>query len=278
MAIPFVQANSAGYGNSVAQRTLAFLSNVTKGNLLLAAVPTFNAAITITPTDTQGNVYTQIGSYVDDGVNDRISLWWAVAGSTGANTFQFTPSATAYSAIAIVEYQLLNGKYYIDQNNSSSSGSNVTAFTTGSVPVVNDGELLVGFFGFSATLASASVPSNENIRTQSLTGNTQCGAFLVDSLAQGAAAITATSGTAATFTGIGASIAVQPQPAMPPPKIFLPFSFRLARIGSSQPTYATTPADAQYTLSDTVVMSQSLSFNPGLLASGRRPDRPGKVP
>lgn len=104
MAIAHVQSTGQGFGNSASARSLTFASNVTSGNLIVVAVATFNAGSpTVSISDTQGNTYSQAGSYQTSGSN-RISLWYAVAGSTGSNTVSFTPSASVFSGFGIHEY------------------------------------------------------------------------------------------------------------------------------------------------------------------------------
>jgi len=80
-----VQARASASGST--DRVLAYSSNVTQGNLLIAAVSFQSVSGQPAITDTQGNTWTEVGK-VDAIVSAKLGLimFWAVANATGANT------------------------------------------------------------------------------------------------------------------------------------------------------------------------------------------------
>lgn len=145
LCINRVQSTHTGFGASSAQRSLAYASNVTAGDLLVAAIATeaVGSAATLAVTDTQGNSWTQAGPYVNQGL-DTVSIWYTTAGSSGANTVKFTPSASVFSAVAIQEWS--------GGGNQDGTGSNTAtsaSWTTGSVSVSGSCDLIVAAFTYN---------------------------------------------------------------------------------------------------------------------------------
>ncbi len=141
--VDFIQARSTT-NNGIAgdpdefvnHLTLAYSSNVTLGDFLLVGVRLLGAQTTAVITDTQGNVYTQIGAYVNG-----MSLWGTFATATGANTVTGTWPTDNFCEMAILEY---SGVGSVD---STATNSGVDHnWTTGSVSVSQANGAVAGFF------------------------------------------------------------------------------------------------------------------------------------
>lgn len=121
-----------------------------------------SSGATVTVTDTQGNSYTQIGSYVrvNSGGNFlSASLWYAVVGSAGTATLGPGSIATSGGSFPSVEargFCLLRGVAALDTASSGSgiSGSTITAGTT---TVSADREIIVLFRSSEAAASSTIV-------------------------------------------------------------------------------------------------------------------------
>ena len=91
-------AQSAGTG-SVA---VAYPSNVVAGRLLIAQCSNYGSAIgTGDVTDSQGNTWTRV-STVSNG-SAHAAIFWALAGSSAANTVTLNTGGSEYPTLAILE-------------------------------------------------------------------------------------------------------------------------------------------------------------------------------
>jgi uncharacterized protein YjdB len=104
----------------------AFLSGNTAHSTLLVFVVldnTIGGTPTFTVTDSNGNIYTQVGSYVDvvsgGPSNNRFAVFMAVDVLAGANTISMTPTFGSFGgSITIVEYSGAAGVAPLIDNNS----------------------------------------------------------------------------------------------------------------------------------------------------------------
>lgn len=147
MAIALVPGQSAEkIVTSSSGTTLAFPSNVTAGNLLIAVQTHFNnlgAAIT-TPTDTLAHTYVAVDTQVSVDSNTQLRMYYVENCSGGANTVTFdiegvntgdiTVNIFEFSGVATTS-ALLDG-----QNAGPSTG---TAVSTGNVTPSEDNCLLI---------------------------------------------------------------------------------------------------------------------------------------
>lgn len=118
---------------SATSASLAYTSNVTAGNLLFAFVGAGPGGATGTRSvsDTQGNSWTFIGGAGGlDGVSN-INLYFAVAKTTGANTFQWSLSAGAAGSMDTIIGEV-NGLTAtpLDQHNAVGQSANPGNITT----------------------------------------------------------------------------------------------------------------------------------------------------
>lgn len=169
MAITLIQTTNTNFANSAAARTLSFSGNVTLNHLLVVAVVTDSSLSgrTVTVTDSLGNTYTQIATYVagDTAGNTRTrgSLWYCISGFTGANTVTVTPSASVAMAIGVLEYSGVDTAAPLDGTSTDEQTSAVAAMTTGTVAVNNSGSLVLGLFVVDETSDGYLDPNNSFI-------------------------------------------------------------------------------------------------------------------
>jgi hypothetical protein len=97
MAIVHIQTNGAS--GEVTSAPLAFASNVTAGNKIIALVLSVNQNLS-SVTDSQGNTYTQLCSAYDG----AYTVFMATASQTGACMVTFTQSTSGFMAVGIMEY------------------------------------------------------------------------------------------------------------------------------------------------------------------------------
>lgn len=109
MAIARVQSAFGGFGGSVGgggagnPAQAVFGSNVTAGNLIVVFTRDFEG-ISVTITDTRGNTYTRHGG-TESGTEPRMTVWSAVAASSGACTVEGTWDANqTYRWVFAVEF------------------------------------------------------------------------------------------------------------------------------------------------------------------------------
>lgn len=207
MPFAHVQQNVSGYGNSAAPQTLAFPADVTAGNLLVVGVATYNPGVTVAVTDSQGNTYTQAVGYATstEAGGVRASQWYAIAGSTGPNTVTVSPSASAYSAIHLLER---SGVDTADPFNAGSTGTGTgTAADCGSVPVAQADSLVVVLVADNAGGSRTwTAGTGFDLRTQQPNGSSFVASATEDDLSVGAAVNgTITLSTSAAWAAIGAS-------------------------------------------------------------------------
>lgn len=127
---------STNNGNSAAGTTLsaAFTSNVTAGNLIVAAVGYASDTVTATLSDTLGNTYNvAIGPTDSATLGFRQYIFWTVANSSGANTLLLTlSSGVSFRRLTIHEYTNVNAldaaTGAIGSSGAPNSGSVTTSY------------------------------------------------------------------------------------------------------------------------------------------------------
>lgn len=108
-----IQSNSGNSGGSlVTSLAVAYSSNVTQGNLLIAVLSSGNPQVGTTissVTDTQGNTWTAAASTSDPFVTStETEIWWAVAKATGANTATVNATSGCHPLMIVAEYNVPN--------------------------------------------------------------------------------------------------------------------------------------------------------------------------
>ncbi len=110
-----------------------------------------SSGATVTVTDTQGNTYTQIGSYerVDNGAGSFLSasLWYAVVGGSGTATVgaaSITPSGGSSPTVIAFAVNGYRGVLSLDSS-SQGSGASGSTYSAGTCSVALDREVIVVF-------------------------------------------------------------------------------------------------------------------------------------
>lgn len=129
MALAPVQSNTGSAGG-YDSTTLAYLSNVTAGNLLTCSGAVWNGSevTSITITDTLGSTWTVIlSTNVSGGAPHKTWIGYAIAPSSGANTVTIDPNGGGrYSSHGVAEW---SGPHAtpLDVDGGTSTGSSTSA-------------------------------------------------------------------------------------------------------------------------------------------------------
>jgi hypothetical protein len=119
----------------------AFDSAVTLGNLILVAVAALTSGQTYTVTDSQGNTYSHLASFLASGSAAELQIFYAQANASGANTVTFTPGVSVAASIAIHEF---SGVSTTPDVSASAAGTGATQ-DSGPATTSSADELLFGF-------------------------------------------------------------------------------------------------------------------------------------
>lgn len=149
MAVSFVGSNATNY--QAPPITCAFSPNVTSGNLLIAAVQD-NGIGTLGISDTQSNNWTAIISQQNVGGTLEVKAWFAIAGSSGANTVTVT-SGSSLICLVVAEYSAADT---LDQKTSGTPTG--TSFTTNAITTTNANEVIILFFRSIGGTGSINAP------------------------------------------------------------------------------------------------------------------------
>lgn len=150
MPIARVQHTTKDAG-SVTSTTLAYGSNPAANNLLLVIVRAGGTtALPFTVSDTLGNTWHGLTSNTISGIGS-LQMFWAVNGSSGANTVTVSISGVAQTLrLAIYEYSGAATVSPADLDNNSATGSGTTPAAVSITPSGN-GELIISFAANGAT-------------------------------------------------------------------------------------------------------------------------------
>ena len=139
-ATPFFVQATASKTTSTASASLAFVANTGAGDVILLGF-NFDHALSPTITDSQGNVYTEVGSQLTTpgGANGRVYYAKSIKG--GADTVTVKMSGTTdYLELYLAEYSGVDANTPVDVQvgaaGSSATVSSGNATTTGSTDVI----------------------------------------------------------------------------------------------------------------------------------------------
>ena len=177
MTIAHVQHTQAQNGQSSSARTLAFPSNVTAGNALIACVGFYGTSTgTIAVTDSLSQTWSSAVLCRGNGaanLNAQIFYFFNTAG--GANTVTFTPTASVYTALIIAEFSGLVGTLG-NTANAANAGSIINILTGGVTPPVLP-NLGISLFTTTGTNLSWCLPDGGYSQFGLITGGgSGCGA------------------------------------------------------------------------------------------------------
>lgn len=161
---PYIQSASATNGTTaVASTSVAFATNNTSGNLLVASFRYDSPAgvpATATVADTNGNTWVLIDRIVYATSGDGAELWYCANCKGGANTVTMTPaSSTGYQTIIVAEYSGIARATPLDGHAAQrvASASGTDAATSGQFATTGYGDLVVcGLFLLTSTAPSYS--------------------------------------------------------------------------------------------------------------------------
>jgi len=139
MPNPTQLRSTTGSGTSLA---LAFLSDNTAGNLLIATVGNGDGGDTLTSVgDSNGNTWAQATFIANTGIHTAI--WYAMNSNAGANTVTANFSASEFSSsLVIAEYAGAELTSALDQVNTGSGFG--TAIATANVTTTTADQLMIG--------------------------------------------------------------------------------------------------------------------------------------
>lgn len=157
-AITFIQAaGPTNYLGGLTTETSVMASDVTTDNylfvLLLCEADVAGNVTVSSMTDTLGNTYTQIDSYIHSGAlsgtaSKSVSMWYAKSIGTGANTLTVNVSASSRISPLFLEYSgvklvspLMDSNTNMDLTDPAPPS---TTFSTGTVSVTENNSLVLG--------------------------------------------------------------------------------------------------------------------------------------
>ena len=229
--IKTVQHNSGSTG-SATSLAVAFNSNVTSGNLILVAVSTYDAETLDTPTDTQGNSFTQLVTAGTSG-DSVAAIYAATAKSSGADTV--TCNISAANNIHCHIYEVQGATATVDQTGNSTQTATALTVST-SAQTTNADDFVFAYFSDNgnATTYTAGSGLGDIEMTDSSSGDS---GFSEDKvvIATGTQTATATASAADTFVNVIVALKTSGTPTV------------------STPTFS--PAAGTYTSAVTVTLS-----------------------
>ena len=170
MAITFVQsAANKSDGASNGSIAKAFTSNVTSGNPTFAIVHYYNAATTVTMSDTRtGTGWTEVGTAINQGPNVITShIFYGTFASSGSCTVTATfTAAVSYCGLAIFEYSGF-GTLALQGSGLSAKGNSTAPSLTFSTTQANT-LVIVGYLsnsGGSASFTGATIRERTEFST-----------------------------------------------------------------------------------------------------------------
>lgn len=184
--IQFVQyKNVDAVGNAAFGTT--FAADVVSGHMIVVPVvmdesSTGGTTGTVTITDSQGNSYTQIGSYRRfNGNTANLSLWYTIASADGSLTVTCTPSGQSDTRMLPAEYKGTSATP-LDSNAGGVTTASGTNWTTGTVAVSNANEAIIACFAqsfYDGAILTFTPAANCNLRASA---GALISLFLVDQL------------------------------------------------------------------------------------------------
>lgn len=157
----FEQGTSVDAGTTTST-PLAYSTNVRAFSLLTCEIGYDNASSSVsTVTDTQGNTWTRAKWQGGNGTSAEV--WWAIAGTTGANTVTVTYSASRANRVAIQEWSKARDAVVFATNGNSDSA---TSHSHGSVTITTTPALVIAAYQVSGASDYGSGPLLFTLRVE----------------------------------------------------------------------------------------------------------------
>jgi hypothetical protein len=187
-------AQSAGTG-SIA---VAFTSNVVANNLLVACCSNNNGGGigTSAVTDSQGNTWTRVSSAANV-LGVSTAIFWAVAGSSAADTVTLTVGAGEFPTLAIFEVGITTAPASFDVQSSGTAGGG-SAFATGTTGTLAKADEIA--FACSSHNGGTATPTVDSGFTLASAGAGLETNSANEPIASAYKVLSATTGTGCTFT------------------------------------------------------------------------------
>ena len=198
-SIHTVQDNS-GYVADASSVAVSFGSNVTSGDVVLVAVSTYDAQTISTPTDTQGNSFTQVVTAGTSGAAVA-AIYVATAKSTAADTV--TCAINSANNIHCHVYEVSGASTTVDKTGTNSqAGTALTVSTSASTSNAND--YVFAYFADNHSAATYTVGSGYGDTQSSIDTSGGDSGFSEDKVvsATGTQTATATGSTTDTFVNL----------------------------------------------------------------------------
>lgn len=164
MAFAYVQGAKAENLSPVATGITATL-----GNVLVVFGFINQNGLTLTISDTQGNVWTASAATVSPGVGTSARMWWAIAKNSLATTITIAGGASN-GAIVVAEYSGNDQTASAGDGGTGQAGTNtgaVDGVTTGNVLTTAAGDLIVGAVVNTTSLSAFNAGTGETNRPNS---------------------------------------------------------------------------------------------------------------
>lgn len=200
MAYAIVQTNNSNT-SSASPYTYTPTSAITAGSLGVLLVHSYSNTVTVTSvTDDKGNTWTLVGHSPDNGVGERVSMYYAYNMAAGATVITITQSSTVGRTTAFTE---VSGFSTTDPLASSGTGSGGAADFTFNIATVPANALIIG------AISRQNNPPTAGAAYTSAYGTAnnfyQLGQYDLDTGAAGTIAFNGTQAASNTWTGIAAA-------------------------------------------------------------------------
>ncbi len=209
-SIHTVQDNS-GYVADAASVAVAFGSSVTAGDVVLVAVSTYDAQTISTPTDTQGNSFTQLVTTGTSGAAVA-AIYAATAKSTAADTV--TCAINSANNIHCHIYEVSGITTTVDKTGTSSmAGTALTVSTSSSTSNAND--YVFAYFADNHSAATYTVGSGYGDTQSSIDTSGGDSGFSEDKVVSATGTQTATATASTTDTFVNLIVALESSGGLP---------------------------------------------------------------
>jgi hypothetical protein len=154
-ASPTTVQDNNGYVADTTSVAVAFGSNVTSGHVIVVAVSTYDGEALVTPTDTQGNSFTQVVTAGTSGAAVA-AIYIATAKSSAADTVTCSIANSASDNIHCHIYEISGVTTTVDKTGTNSqAGTALTVSTSASTANAND--YVFAYFADNHTAATYTV-------------------------------------------------------------------------------------------------------------------------
>jgi len=169
VTIQYVQSTQNQYGNSSSARTLAFGSNVTAGNFLVAIVTGYaDGSQTFAVTDSLSQTWSKAILHYDG--SGSIGIYYRLNTAGGACTVTVTPSESVYLGLGIAEFSGVLTSSALSGTSSRNTGSGPANPSQPLAPPTGANLMIIGWEQSSTNMNWAQVDSGYTMLMNLLSG------------------------------------------------------------------------------------------------------------